>query len=117
MFRKEGGTQQPRSEGDARSPSRGRRRAEGELILSRCVREQTKERPAHARTLTHSLHSRSLSLLRFHAARGGNREGKNEEEVRCAARFVSANAGLLMKHRSGHPIIRVTQVALHGNEK
>ncbi|KAF1375502.1 hypothetical protein PFLUV_G00220870 [Perca fluviatilis] len=45
--------------------------------------------------------------------REGGLERKNEEEVRLAARLVPTNAGLLMKHRAGYPII---QVALHGNE-
>lgn len=43
------------------------------------------------------------------------REGKNEEEVRRAARLVPTNAGLLMKRHAGHPITQVVQVPLYGN--
>lgn len=86
-----------------------------------CVWGQT-ERLALTHTHTHTptgAHSCSLFLPCAQRGVGGreNREGKNEEDVRRAARLDSATAGLLMKHRSGHPIIQVPLLALHGNEK
>lgn len=71
-----------------------------------CVRQTDESRDLLAHT-----HTLALFLCAERSEGGGDRAGgKNEEEVLRAARLDPANAGLLMKHRSGHSIIQVTQV-------
>lgn len=86
-----------------------------QLVQSRRARELKNEwRPAHSLlSLVHTL----LSGCNWEVE--GKREGKNEEEVVCAARLVptapTTNTGLLMKRLSGHSIIQVAPVELNGN--
>lgn len=88
-------------------------------LQAHALNKTRKRGPSRCHTRSHSSPPPLLSLphshsLLFCARSERRRGGKNEEEVGSAARFVPANAGLLIRRQSGHPII---QVSLNGNEE